>query len=241
MRNPFQFLSRSRDKPREAVSAAATFCFGISASGKTVNPRNAVQLSTVYACVLVIAQTIVSLPFGVYEDETTGSRKATEHQLYRLFLYHAEVTVVCICNQTPVYHADMPYDTYSKSNPVPDSAQEVLQTALRCLLSLPSLRYILPATDKEVLNMATKTVNFKTDEAEILEMKHVAGVFNMSVTDLIKNAVKEYIAELKSDPFYRLTANVQDASDEETGEILTEIEGLSDDDLTIASTKHFSV
>ena len=89
--------------------------------------------------------------------------------------------------------------------------------------------------------MATKAMNFKMDEAEILDMKHVASVFNMSVTDLIKNAVKEYIAELKADPFYRLTANVQDASDEESREILNEIEELSDDDLTIVSTKRFSV
>ena len=89
--------------------------------------------------------------------------------------------------------------------------------------------------------MATKAMNFKMDEAEILDMKHVASVFNMSVTDLIKNAVKEYIAELKTDPFYRLTANVQDASDEESREILNEIEELSDDNLTIVSTKRFSV
>jgi len=89
--------------------------------------------------------------------------------------------------------------------------------------------------------MATKAVNFKMDEAEILDMKHVAGVFNMSVTDLIKNAVKEYLNELKSDPFYRLTANVQDASEEESAEILEEIEGMTDDDLTIASTKRFTV
>ncbi len=89
--------------------------------------------------------------------------------------------------------------------------------------------------------MATKAMNFKMDEAEIRDMKHVAGVFNMSVTDLIKNAVEAYIAELKNDPFYRLTVNVQDASDEESEEILTEIEGLSDDDLTIASTKRFPV
>ena len=89
--------------------------------------------------------------------------------------------------------------------------------------------------------MATKAMNFKMDETEILDMKHVAGVFNMSVTDLIKNAVKEYLAELKSDPFYRLTANVQDASEEESAEILTEIEGMTDDDLTIASTKQFTV
>lgn len=89
--------------------------------------------------------------------------------------------------------------------------------------------------------MATKAMNFKMDEAEILDMKHVAGVFNMSVTDLIKNAIREYLAELKNDPFYRLSANVQDASEEESAEILEEIEGMTDDDLTITSTKRFSV
>ena len=89
--------------------------------------------------------------------------------------------------------------------------------------------------------MAVKALNFKMDEAEILDMKQVAGVFNMSVTDLIKNAIKEYLAELKSDPFYRLTVNVQDASDKEAAEILAEIEGLTDDDLSIASTRRFTV
>ena len=84
MKNPFSFFFRSRDKPQDAVSAAPTFYFGTSASGKTVNPRNAVQVSTVYACVRVIAETIASLPLGVYEEEAGGSRKATEHPLYRL-------------------------------------------------------------------------------------------------------------------------------------------------------------
>jgi hypothetical protein len=89
--------------------------------------------------------------------------------------------------------------------------------------------------------MATKALNFKMDEAEILDMKKVAGVFNMSITDLVKNAVKEYVTELKKDPFYRLTANVQEASEEESEEILATIEKMSDCDLTITSTKHFSV
>ena len=89
--------------------------------------------------------------------------------------------------------------------------------------------------------MALRALNFKMDDEDILDMKHVAGVFNMSVTDLVKKAVKEYVAELKRDPFYRLTVNVEEASAEETDEILAEIEDLSDDDLTIASTKRFTV
>jgi hypothetical protein len=95
--------------------------------------------------------------------------------------------------------------------------------------------------EKEVAIMATKALNFEMEESEILDMKEVAGVFNMSVTDLVKNAVKIYITELKRDPFYRLTANVQEASKEESDEILKAIDEMSDEDLVIASTKHFSV
>lgn len=84
MKNPFSFLFRSRDKPQDAVSAAPTFYFGTSNAGKTVNPRSAVQVSTVYACVRVIAETIASLPLAIYEGTDAGARKATEHQLYRL-------------------------------------------------------------------------------------------------------------------------------------------------------------
>ena len=89
--------------------------------------------------------------------------------------------------------------------------------------------------------MAVKAMNFKMDEAEILEMKNVASVFHMTVTDVIKEAVREYVDKMKNDPFYRLTVNVEDASAEETAEILDEIKGLSDDDLTISSARRFSV
>ena len=84
MKNPFSALFHSRDKPRNAISAAPTFFFGSSNAGKSVNPKNAVQMSTVYACVRVIAETIASLPLAVYEETETGSQKATEHPLYRI-------------------------------------------------------------------------------------------------------------------------------------------------------------
>lgn len=84
MKNPFARMFRARDKPQDAVSSAPTFYFGTSASGKAVNPSSAIQVSAVYACVRVIAETIASLPFHVYETTDDGSRKATEHPLYRL-------------------------------------------------------------------------------------------------------------------------------------------------------------
>ena len=89
--------------------------------------------------------------------------------------------------------------------------------------------------------MSVRAMNFKMDEAEIQEMKRVAGVYHMTVTDLIKNAVRSYISELKDDPFYRLTANVQEVSAEESEEILSAVSEMTDDDLTISSATRFSL
>ena len=89
--------------------------------------------------------------------------------------------------------------------------------------------------------MAVKAMNFKLDENRILDIKSVASVFNMTVTDVITEALSEYIKKMKQDPFYRLTVNVENASAEETEEILTEIEGLSDEDLQISTVRKFVV
>lgn len=88
MKNPFSRLFRARDKPnrqaspQDAVSAAPAFSFGSSMSGKSVTPSSAIQVSAVYACVRVIAETIASLPLHIYEATDAGSRKANEHPLY---------------------------------------------------------------------------------------------------------------------------------------------------------------
>ena len=90
MKNPFLSMFRARDEPgrraspRDAVSAAPGFYYGASLSGKSVTPTSAIQVSAVYACVRVIAETVASLPLHVYEATDSGSRKASEHPLYRL-------------------------------------------------------------------------------------------------------------------------------------------------------------
>ena len=84
MKNPFLFFFRARDKSKDAVSATTTFSFGMAGSGKSVNARTAIQVSAVYACVRVIAETVASLPFAVFEQDKTGSQKALDHPLYRI-------------------------------------------------------------------------------------------------------------------------------------------------------------
>ena len=89
--------------------------------------------------------------------------------------------------------------------------------------------------------MAVKAMNFKMDELDIAEMKAVGEVYHMSLTQIVKEALKEYIGKLKEDPFYRLTANVMNADEEETAEVLSAIENLSDEDLEIASVEQVHV
>lgn len=84
MKNPFTALFRARDKPRDSVSAAPVFYFGTSGAGKSVTAQTAIQLSTVYACVRVISETVASLPLGVYEATDDGNLKAGDHPLYHL-------------------------------------------------------------------------------------------------------------------------------------------------------------
>ena len=68
---------KARDKPTDSVSSAPVFYFGSSTSGKSVTARSAIQVSTVYACVRVISETVASLPMHVFEQTEDGSRKDT--------------------------------------------------------------------------------------------------------------------------------------------------------------------
>lgn len=57
----------------------------VSTSGKTVSASNALTLSTVWACVRLVAGTISSLPLIVYADAPDGSRERHKaHPLYQL-------------------------------------------------------------------------------------------------------------------------------------------------------------
>ena len=89
--------------------------------------------------------------------------------------------------------------------------------------------------------MAVKAVNFKMDEVEIADIRHVADVYRMTLTDFIKEAIGEHLIKMKADPFYRLTANVEEAEAAESDEILKAINGLEDDDFAISSIERVTV
>lgn len=53
-------------------------------AGEIINENNALTVSTVYACVRTIAESVASLPLELYERTDTGHQKATDAPLYYL-------------------------------------------------------------------------------------------------------------------------------------------------------------
>lgn len=69
-------LFHSRDKPKDSLSGRLSFLFGGTSSGNTVTERTAMQTTTVYACVRVLAELLLNV-FQYTEDgggtEATGA------------------------------------------------------------------------------------------------------------------------------------------------------------------------
>lgn len=73
----FGQLFKARDKPQDALNGSGySFLFGRSTAGQSVNAHSAMQLSAVYACVRILAESIAALPlhFYRYTDTVNPSR-----------------------------------------------------------------------------------------------------------------------------------------------------------------------
>ena len=73
---------------RSSAGLAALLEGGASVSGKTVTPCSALRLSSVFACVRVLAESAGMLPCHLYRHTSNGQERAPEHPLSRL-LYTA--------------------------------------------------------------------------------------------------------------------------------------------------------
>ena len=83
-------LFHSRDKPQNYLSGSRyKVLFGRTTSGKNVDERSAMQVTTVYACVRILAEAVAGLPLHTYRYLSGGAKeKALDHPLY--YLLHDE-------------------------------------------------------------------------------------------------------------------------------------------------------
>jgi HK97 family phage portal protein len=79
-------IFKSRDKPRDNTAGGSfRFLFGGSTAGKLVNERSSMQVSAVYACVRVLAESLAGLPLQLFMTTGEGSKeKAVDHPLYEI-------------------------------------------------------------------------------------------------------------------------------------------------------------
>lgn len=78
-------LFKSRDKPQDSYHFSGfPFLFGRSISGKTVNETTALQISAVFSCCKILAESVACLPLHVYQREGNNKTLATKHPLYYL-------------------------------------------------------------------------------------------------------------------------------------------------------------
>ena len=85
-----KFGRRSRDAPRNRWDGSGfMYPFGDTASGKRVNERTAMTVTSVYACVRILSEAIASLPLHVYRYRADGGKeRCVDHPLY--YLLHDE-------------------------------------------------------------------------------------------------------------------------------------------------------
>lgn len=81
-----QDLFRSRVKPKDALTGSRySFFYGNTSAGKPVNEHTAMQMTAVYSCVRILAETVAGLPLHVYRYTNNGGKeKHWQHPLYRL-------------------------------------------------------------------------------------------------------------------------------------------------------------
>ncbi len=74
---------------------------------------------------------------------------------------------------------------------------------------------------------------------EIADMKKIAVVFKMSPADFVRKAVREYMEQKKHEPFYRMTADIEEVDADEAEELLALIDSMTEDDHEIVRADYF--
>jgi len=81
-----QGIFKARDKPKDSLGGSRySFFFGGTTAGKPVNEHTAMQMTAVYSCVRILAETLAGLPLHVYKYNNSGGKeKYLKHPLYKL-------------------------------------------------------------------------------------------------------------------------------------------------------------
>ena len=73
------------DIRNDVRDSGTLFVFGKANSGEMVDEKSAMQISTVYACVRLLAESVAQLPLHLFKaNDNARQEKATDHPLYKI-------------------------------------------------------------------------------------------------------------------------------------------------------------
>lgn len=209
-------FSKPRDAPEEyrpeeeklpevtdsVRDSGQTFSFGTASSGERVDEQSAMQISTVYACVRLLAETVAALPLHLYRytDGGKGKESASDHPLYRiLYRQPNDEMSSFIWRETMMTHLLLWGNAYSQI--IRDGRNQVL--GLYPLLpenvevdrdGQGELYYIYHAYTDEVPGEQNQDIYFRKDEILHIPGLGFNGLVGFSPIAMMKNSLGTTLA-----------------------------------------------
>ncbi len=203
-------FSKPRDAPGENLpevtdsvrDSGQIFSFGTANSGEKVDEQSAMQISTVYACVRLLAETVAALPLHLYRytDDGKGKESAFDHPLYRiLYRQPNDEMSSFIWRETMMTHLLLWGNAYSQI--IRDGRNNVL--GLYPLLpenvevdrdEQGQLYYIYHAYTDEVPGEQNQDIYFRKDEILHIPGLGFNGLVGFSPIAMMKNSLGTTLA-----------------------------------------------
>ena len=203
-------FSKPRDAPGENLpevtdsvrDSGQVFSFGTANSGEKVDEQSAMQISTVYACVRLLAETVAALPLHLYRytDGGKGKESAFDHPLYRiLYRQPNDEMSSFIWRETMMTHLLLWGNAYSQI--IRDGRNNVL--GLYPLLpenvevdrdEQGQLYYIYHAYTDEVPGEQNQDIYFRKDEILHIPGLGFNGLVGFSPIAMMKNSLGTTLA-----------------------------------------------
>lgn len=178
------------------------FSFGTANSGEKVDEQSAMQISTVYACVRLLAETVAALPLHLYRytDDGKGKESAFDHPLYRiLYRQPNDEMSSFIWRETMMTHLLLWGNAYSQI--IRDGRNNIL--GLYPLLpenvevdrdEQGQLYYIYHAYTDEVPGEQNQDIYFRKDEILHIPGLGFNGLVGFSPIAMMKNSLGTTLA-----------------------------------------------
>ena len=86
-----------------------------------------------------------------------------------------------------------------------------------------------------------KAISLRLDDDMLDEIREVSKIYNITATELIREGIKNILTNKKNDIYFKLITNKTECDEKESAEIMSKINNLSEEDLTVTREEIFEI